>query len=74
MKAYVEIVEKYPVFELSKDRIAGVHINTTSDDVKRWKAANKAWLAVQKEIEDLVNHYEPVAVANAHDKKGKANA
>ena len=55
----------YPTFVITKDKIAGVEIKATTDQLKSWKAANAAYVTSQKEIEALVNHYEPAAVAGA---------
>jgi len=66
--AYVSIDEVYPVFALQKaGNPANVKIPATKDQVARWKAAAAAYAQAQKEIEEAVNHYEPLAIKN---KKG----
>lgn len=72
MKAYISIDDgKYPTFNLAKKNPANVEIPVDKVKLAAWKAAFTGYVRVQKEIEDLVNHYEPARLKAARQDKGK---
>jgi len=72
MKTYISIEDGvYPTFVITKDKISGVGIPATREQLAAWKAANKEYVRCQKEIEAAVNHYEPLAISTAIAQRAK---
>lgn len=71
MKAYISIDDPYPVFNLAKKNPANVQIEVDKVKLATWKSAFTSYVRVQKEIEALVNHYEPARLKAPRPDKGK---
>lgn len=60
MKTLINIGEMpYPVFYIGTDSAGDVHVEVPSKKLNAWKKAAKDFTKMQKEMEELVNHYEP---------------
>ncbi len=71
-KAYIVIDDArptYPVFYLSPQNSTTVEIDATPANVRRWTKAAALYAQAQKEIELLVNNYQPAAIRDAEVRK-----
>lgn len=68
MKAYVSIVEVYPVFQLTKKSAETSEIDVSKEKLNQMKAVFKEFSKLQKQLKKLI---DPVPLDPVSRKKGK---